>query len=93
MTTTTALELRRQKRDPMTDDGLTKRGPKRRAERDPDKMVTTTCRLPLGLLWQVETEAARVARETGVITINNSDLIRTLLTEALAARAIAKGGR
>jgi hypothetical protein len=86
MTTTTALELGRQKRAPMTD-GLTRRGPKRRAEIDPDKMVTTTCRLPAGLLWQIEAEVARVARETGLSSVNRSDLMRALLLEALAARA------
>jgi hypothetical protein len=92
MTTTTARRFRRQKRDPMTD-GLNKRGPKRRAVINPSKMVITTCRLPTGLLLLIDAETVRVSRETGVKTINRADLIRTLLEEAMGARAIAKGGR
>jgi hypothetical protein len=78
-------------REPMAD-GQTKRGPKRRAELNPDKMENTTCRLPVVLLLQIDTEASRIARETGVRTINRSDVMRVLLAEALAARTLAKGG-
>jgi hypothetical protein len=69
---------------------MTHRGPKRHAELDPDKLTTTTFRLPVALLLQIDQEAARVARETGIQTINRSDLARTLLSEALAARVTAK---
>ena len=68
----------------------TKRGPKRKAEIDPGKLVTTTIRLPAGLLWQLDDEATRVARETGVTLINRSDVARALLVEALAMRALKK---
>jgi hypothetical protein len=39
---------------------------------------------------QIDAEAARVARETGIQTVNRSDLARALLAEALAARTVAK---
>jgi hypothetical protein len=74
----------------MADDGLTRRGPKRRAEIAEDKLVATTCRLPATLLSQLTAEAECFARETGLKTVNRSDLMRLLLEEALAARAIAK---
>jgi hypothetical protein len=69
---------------------VTRRGPKRRAELDADKMVNTTIRVPVELLLQLDAEAARLARETGIRTLNRSDLARALLAEALAARVTAK---
>lgn len=66
--------------------GMRQRGPKRSHQLDPDKLTTTTFRLPVALLMQLDQEAARVARETGITTVNRSDLARVLLAEALASR-------
>jgi hypothetical protein len=69
---------------------MTYRGPKRQAELDPSKLTTTTFRLPVALLLELDAEAVRVARETGITTVNRSDIARALLAEALAARTMAK---
>jgi hypothetical protein len=65
---------------------MTHRGPKRTHELDPNRLTTTTFRLPVALLLQLDAEAVKVARETGIDTVNRSDIARTLLAEALAAR-------
>jgi hypothetical protein len=65
---------------------MTARGPKRRAPLDPSKMVNVTTRLPVWLLLKLDEETARRARETGMSSLNRSDLLRALLEQALAPK-------
>lgn len=45
-------------------------------------MATTTIRLPASLIMWLDEEAVKLARATGVTSINRSDLVRKLLEEA-----------
>jgi hypothetical protein len=65
---------------------MTQRGPKRSKPLDASTMTTVTCRLPAWLILRLDEETARRARETGVSTLNRSDLLRALLEAALAPR-------
>ena len=66
---------------------LHRRGPKRRKPIKSDVMVNVTIRLSADLLGRVDVEAARLARETGVLTLNRSDLVRALLERSLEGRS------
>jgi hypothetical protein len=65
---------------------MTKRGPKRTKPLDGEHMATVTARLPAWLILRLDEEAAKLARATGVHTINRSDLVRKLLEGALQAK-------
>ncbi len=68
---------------------LTKRGRKRQQPLDAERMTNVTARLPAWLVLRLDEEAVRLARETGIATINRSDIMRRLLAAAL--QAIATG--
>jgi hypothetical protein len=65
---------------------MTKRGPKRVTPLDGEHMATVTARLPAWLILRLDEEAARMAKATGIRTINRSDLVRRLLEGALQAK-------
>lgn len=62
---------------------MTARGPKRTKPLDPSRLETTTVRLPAHLILRLDAEAVRLARETGLTTVNRSDVVRQLLERAL----------
>jgi hypothetical protein len=66
---------------------MTKRGPKRTQPLDAERMATVTMRLPAWLILRLDEEAAKLARSTGVQTINRSDMMRKLLVDALQSKA------
>lgn len=66
---------------------MTHRGPKRKQPLDPNTMATVTARLPAWLILRLDEEAARLARETGLTTVNRSDVIRAKLEQALKSGA------
>jgi hypothetical protein len=49
-------------------------------------MVTMTARVPAWLLLKLDEETAKRARETGMTSLNRSDLVRALLEQALSLR-------
>jgi len=63
---------------------MTRRGPRRTKPLDLETMTTIAARVPASLLLRLEEETARRARETGVRTLNRSDIVRALLEQALA---------
>lgn len=65
---------------------MTARGPKRKQPLPADHMTSTTIRLPASLIMRLDEEAAKLARATGIASINRSDLVRKLLEGALAAK-------
>jgi hypothetical protein len=67
-------------------DQLTKRGPRRAKPLDGQRMVNMTARVPASLLLWLDEEAARLARATGVQTINRSDVLRRLIESAQQAK-------
>ena len=61
---------------------MTQRGPKRKRPIDAERMTTTTFRLPAWLILKLDAMAAQMARETGVLSLNRSDLARKILSAA-----------
>ena len=64
---------------------MNQRGPKRKKPLDTTKMSVITARLPTWLILRIEAEAQRLARVSGVSSINKSDAVRALLERALSA--------
>jgi hypothetical protein len=65
---------------------MTRRGPKRTKPLDGDTITSTTVRLPAALILRLDHEAVRIARETGLTTVNRSDVVRQLLERALSPK-------
>jgi hypothetical protein len=78
---------------PTTEMMMTRKGPKRTKPLGGATMQTVTSRFPVALIVELEQETERIARETGVRTLNRSDVLRTLAEEALAARAARRRER
>jgi hypothetical protein len=53
---------------------------------DAEAMTTVTARSPAWLILRLDEEAAKLARSTGVQTINRSDMLRKLLVDALTPK-------
>jgi hypothetical protein len=58
---------------------MTRRGPRRETPLDPQRMVTMTARVRASQLLWLDEEAARMARETGLSSVNRSDVLRRLI--------------
>ena len=59
------------------------RGRKRTKPLDAATMETVTCRLPTVMIAQLDAEAVRIAKDTGLTAVNRSDVMRSLLERAL----------